>query len=156
MQCGARAALWVLPARGAVGLCGSLQRGRVRARGSTCAATVLVSPRGVESCRVRCAVPCVRRLGDRHVSVDFAEPTQKEVAAAATRTVWVGSLPEGTTEDVLREAFERFGEVREGCGREGGGTKIGHERWWSQVECERCGCLGDGGEQVGCSALVVV
>ncbi|GAB4820056.1 hypothetical protein N2152v2_007102 [Parachlorella kessleri] len=51
------------------------------------------------------------KLGDRQISVDFAEPTQKEQQSAATRTVWVGNLPEGTTDDRLREAFERFGEV---------------------------------------------
>lgn len=45
------------------------------------------------------------------MSVDFAEPTMKEQASQGTKTCWVGNLPEGATDDKLREAFERFGEV---------------------------------------------
>ena len=58
------------------------------------------------------------KVGGRGVTVDFAEPSAQRGAeggagarAVATRNVFVGNLAPGTSEQALREAFARFGEI---------------------------------------------
>lgn len=46
------------------------------------------------------------------------------VLLQGTKTVWVGQLPEGTTEEKLREIFEQFGEVRQA---------LASPRWWGRT-----------------------
>eukprot|EP00887_Chlorella_sp_A99_P007263 scaffold2.g7263.t1 len=50
-------------------------------------------------------------IGDRNPTVDFAEPSSKESAASGVKQVFVGNLPEGASEERLREAFALFGEI---------------------------------------------
>lgn len=54
------------------------------------------------------------RIGDKALSVDFAEPSPREAAAAggAVKVVFVGNLTEDATEGGLTEAMAKYGTVR--------------------------------------------
>lgn len=52
------------------------------------------------------------RVGDRTITVDLAEISGRDAwAAQGSRAIFIGSLPPGVTEDQLREAFAKYGEV---------------------------------------------
>ena len=61
------------------------------------------------------AVFAVCRMGERPLTVSFAEPKQSEMApqTAQDKVLYVGSLPESGTEEMVRDLFSGFGEVRE-------------------------------------------
>lgn len=68
-------------------------------------------------------MPC--RMGERTLNIAFAEPKNSELAATGQTLqpakVYVGGLPEGTTDTKLQAFFSEYGEacppqaVREGC-----------------------------------------
>jgi heterogeneous nuclear ribonucleoprotein R len=51
------------------------------------------------------------RLGGRQVTIDAVGPTTSELAQRTVRSIFVGSLPEGATEDQLKGLFGKYGEV---------------------------------------------
>lgn len=54
-----------------------------------------------------------RRLGERTLTVSYAEPKQSEMNQDQVKSVYVGNLPAGAKEDALREFFVELdvGEV---------------------------------------------
>lgn len=55
-------------------------------------------------------------MGERPLTVSFAEPKQSEMApqTAQDKVLYVGNLPESGTEEMVRDLFNGFGEVRTG------------------------------------------
>lgn len=55
----------------------------------------------------------VRRMGERKLTVSFAEPKQSDVApqGAQDKVLYVGNLPEGALEERIRETFSAYGQV---------------------------------------------
>ena len=54
------------------------------------------------------------RVGGRSINVDYADPSAARTGPAAQqtiRTVFVGSMPPSATEEQLRDAFIRYGEI---------------------------------------------
>ena len=53
-------------------------------------------------------------MGERPLTVSFAEPKQSEMApqSAQDKVLYVGNLPESGTEEMVRDLFNGFGEVR--------------------------------------------
>ncbi|KAK9807940.1 hypothetical protein WJX73_004990 [Symbiochloris irregularis] len=53
------------------------------------------------------------RMGERPLTVSFAEPKQSEMApqTAQDKVLYVGNLPESGTEEMVRDLFSGFGEV---------------------------------------------
>jgi RNA recognition motif-containing protein len=51
------------------------------------------------------------RIADRSVNVDFADAAARDAAPQGARAVFVGNLPQSVTEEELREAFARYGDV---------------------------------------------
>lgn len=61
--------------------------------------------------KARLGAPSIR-IGDRQINVDLAEPMGQEASMAqATKTVFVGNLPQSVTETQLKDAFSKYGEV---------------------------------------------
>lgn len=53
-------------------------------------------------------------MGERALTVSFAEPKQSEMApqqGAQDKVLYVGNLPESSTEEKVRELFSTYGEV---------------------------------------------
>lgn len=61
------------------------------------------------------------RIGDKPLSVDFAEPSAREAAAAGggVKVVFVGNLTEEATEEGLNAAMAKYGAVRPPPGARG-------------------------------------
>ena len=58
-------------------------------------------------------ITLVCRLGDRTLTVSYAEPKQSEMNQDQVKSVYVGNLPAGAKEDALKEFFVELnvGEV---------------------------------------------
>ena len=52
-------------------------------------------------------------MGERQLTVAFAEPKQSEMApqTAQDKVLYVGSLPDSASEEKIREVFSVFGQV---------------------------------------------
>ena len=53
-------------------------------------------------------------MGERALNVSFAEPKQSEmqgIQGAQDKVLYVGNLPESSTEDSIRDTFNGFGQV---------------------------------------------
>ena len=58
---------------------------------------------------------CIYRLGDRTLTVSYAEPKQSEMNQDQVKSVYVGGLQPSATEESLRTFFqglENIGEVQ--------------------------------------------
>lgn len=81
------------------------------------------------------------RIGDRPISVDVAEPSGRDAAAAGgSKTVFVGNLPPGVTEDQLREAFSGHGDIEKvhiPRPRDGGDPRFGFVTYTERVAAAR-------------------
>ena len=64
--------------------------------------------------------PCPCSLGERPLTISYAEPKQSEMNQDQVKSVYVGNLPEHTSEDSLRTYFEKLemgkvGNIRLPC-----------------------------------------